>query len=54
MKDREFLAEAERAKLDILPVDGATVAEMVAALAATPPDVVERVRRILAGQGGGK
>jgi len=50
MRDRDFLADAERMKLDILPVDGETVAEMVAGLAATPPDVVERVRNILAGQ----
>ncbi len=54
MKDPEFLADAERAKLDILPVDGETVATMVASLAATPPDVVARVRRILAGPAGGK
>lgn len=50
MKDPEFLADAARAKLDILPVSGEVVAEMVAGLAATPPDVVDRVRRILAGQ----
>ncbi len=50
MKNKEFLADAERAKLDILPVDGETVADMVAGLAATPPDVVARVRKILAGQ----
>jgi tripartite-type tricarboxylate transporter receptor subunit TctC len=50
MKDRDFLADADRAKLDVLPVDGETVAEMVSALAATPPDVIQRVRNILSGQ----
>lgn len=48
MKDPEFLADAERAKLDILPVNGEDVAEMISGLSATPPDVVERVRKILA------
>ena len=50
MKDRDFLADADRAKLDVLPVDGETVADMVSALAATPPDVVQRVRNILSGR----
>ena len=54
MKDPDFLADADRAKLDILPVSGEVVAEMVAGLAATPPEVVARVQKILAGQSSGK
>ena len=54
MKDPDFLADADRAKLDILPVGGEVVADMVAGLAATPPEVVARVQNILAGQPSGK
>lgn len=47
MRDPEFLAEASRSKLDVLPLSGEAVAEIVDGLAATPPDVIARVRRIL-------
>ncbi|MDB5533336.1 MAG: tripartite tricarboxylate transporter family receptor [Hyphomicrobiales bacterium] len=48
MVDPDFLADAKRTGLDILPMDGKTVARTVAELSATPPDVVSRVRAILA------
>jgi tripartite-type tricarboxylate transporter receptor subunit TctC len=46
MKDPTFLAEAEKLKLDIDPLNGKQVAELVAQVLATPKDVVERVRDI--------
>jgi hypothetical protein len=47
MKDPAFLAEAEKLKLDIDPLSGAQVAELIAQVAATPPDVATRVREAL-------
>jgi tripartite-type tricarboxylate transporter receptor subunit TctC len=47
MKDPAFLAEAEKLKLDIDPISGAQVAELIAQVAATPPDVAARVREAL-------
>jgi tripartite-type tricarboxylate transporter receptor subunit TctC len=46
MKDPAFLAEAETLKLDIDPLNGKQVSELVAQVIATPKDVVERVRGI--------
>lgn len=51
MKDAEYLAEADKLKLDIDPVSGEKVAELVRNVMATPPDVVERVRQALASTG---
>ena len=46
MKDPAFLAEAEKLKLEIDPLNGKQVSELVAQVLATPKDVVERVRDI--------
>jgi tripartite-type tricarboxylate transporter receptor subunit TctC len=46
MKDPAFLAEAEKLKLDVDPLNGKQVSELVAQVLATPKDVVERVRDI--------
>jgi tripartite-type tricarboxylate transporter receptor subunit TctC len=46
MKDPAFLAEAEKLKLDIDPLNGAQVSALVTRVLATPKDVVERVRNI--------
>jgi len=46
MKDPAFLAEAEKLKLDIDPLNGVQVSELVARVLATPKNVVERVRDI--------
>jgi tripartite-type tricarboxylate transporter receptor subunit TctC len=46
VKDREFLADAERSKLDITPIDGAAVRAILAKMAATPRAVIERYNRI--------
>ena len=44
MKDKEFLAEADRLKIEIDPVTGEQIGEMLANMAKTPADVVARVR----------
>ena len=46
VKDRDFLADAERAKLDITPIDGNAVRDIIMKMAATPKDVIARYNRI--------
>jgi tripartite-type tricarboxylate transporter receptor subunit TctC len=46
VKDREFLADAERSKLDITPIDGEAVRTIIAKMAATPRAVIERYNQI--------
>ena len=46
VKDREFLADAERSKLDITPIDGDAVRTILTKMAATPRAVIERYNRI--------
>jgi len=45
-KDKDFLADAERAKLDITPIDGAQVRAIIVKMAATPKDVIARYNQI--------
>jgi tripartite-type tricarboxylate transporter receptor subunit TctC len=45
MADPEFLAEGKRLKLDINPVSGARLTEIVVNLINTPPDVVEKAKK---------
>lgn len=47
VKDPEFLADAEKLKLDISPISGANTAAVVEKFYATPPDVVKKVRGAL-------
>jgi tripartite-type tricarboxylate transporter receptor subunit TctC len=47
MVDKEFLAEAERVRIDIEPLSGAKVQDVVARLYATPPAIVERARKAI-------
>ncbi len=47
LQDKEFLAEAAALSLDIEPMTGEQVAELVANVSATSPTVVERVRAAL-------
>jgi tripartite-type tricarboxylate transporter receptor subunit TctC len=47
LKDPQFLAEAEKAKLEIDPVDGAGIEKMVNGLYEIEPAVVSRVKQIL-------
>jgi tripartite-type tricarboxylate transporter receptor subunit TctC len=48
LKDPAFLAEAEKAKLEIDPMSGEEVTNLVAQLTRTAPAVAERVRNALA------
>jgi len=47
MKDKQFLAEADKAKLEIDPVSGEEVQEIVREAYATPKDVVKRTSEIV-------
>jgi hypothetical protein len=47
MHDKEFLAEAEKAKLEIAPVSGADVQKLVQEIYATPPDIVRKTAEFL-------
>jgi len=47
MMDPQFLAEAAKLRVDISPLPGAKVQEVVQALYATPRDVVEQARRAI-------
>jgi tripartite-type tricarboxylate transporter receptor subunit TctC len=44
LKDKEFLAEAVKVKLDVNPVTGEEVDRLIAQLYATPKDIVEETR----------
>jgi len=46
-KDPELLAEAARMNLEISPLTGQEVQDLIAKLYATPPSVVEKVRDIM-------
>jgi tripartite-type tricarboxylate transporter receptor subunit TctC len=52
MRDAEFLAEAERAQIDIEISDAAETAKIVGGLYAAPRDVVQRVQTALQQAGG--
>jgi len=47
MRDKEFLAEAEKEQLEISAMSGEEVAELVTKVNATPPAIVERVKHAL-------
>jgi tripartite-type tricarboxylate transporter receptor subunit TctC len=51
MKDPEFLAEADRLKLEIEPMTGEVLQDMVVKISATPPAVAQQVRDALAHAG---
>ena len=50
MKDPELKAEADKLKLEVAPVAGAEMQELVDQLYASPPDVIELVRKINSAQ----
>src|SRR3954468_8897024 len=41
MKDKEFLAEAEKAQLEITPIDGVALQKLVAEVYKTPPEIAK-------------
>jgi tripartite-type tricarboxylate transporter receptor subunit TctC len=47
LKDPALIAEADKSKIEIDPLPGEEVAELVKQVSATPPDVVARVRTAL-------
>ena len=47
MKDKEFLADAEKLKLDVDPLTGEQVAALVEQVAHTAPETAARVRAAL-------
>ena len=44
MKDAEYLADADKMRIDISPLPGPKVQEIVSKLHATPKDIVEKAR----------
>jgi tripartite-type tricarboxylate transporter receptor subunit TctC len=44
LKDPGFLAEADKLKLEVNPVNGEAVAKLIAELYATPKDIVEEAK----------
>jgi tripartite-type tricarboxylate transporter receptor subunit TctC len=47
MTDKEFLADAEKAQLEITPVDGAGIQKLVAEVYQTPPEVAKKAAEML-------
>ena len=47
MKDPAFVAEANTAKLDLLPVSGEELQKIVADIVSTPPHIVARLKSVL-------
>ena len=47
MRDAQFLADAQKTRIDINPLGGAALQDLVAKIYATPKGVVERAKEIL-------
>ena len=47
VKDRDFLSDAEKSRLDILPSSGERVQEVVEKLFATPKETIKRAKEII-------
>jgi tripartite-type tricarboxylate transporter receptor subunit TctC len=47
MRDKDFLADAETMRIDISPLSGAKVQELVQKLYAAPKDMVARARQAI-------
>jgi tripartite-type tricarboxylate transporter receptor subunit TctC len=48
MKDKDFLADAEKTDIDIIPMEGELVAKMWTEFASTPPAIVARAKAVTA------
>ena len=47
MKDAEFIADVEKAKLQLKPETGEALAELVERIYKTPRDVIDRVANLI-------
>jgi hypothetical protein len=47
MKDKDFLADAEKAQLEITPVSGDALQKLVSEIYQTPPAVVKKAAELL-------
>jgi tripartite-type tricarboxylate transporter receptor subunit TctC len=47
LQDKDFVAEAEKAKLEVTPVDGAAIQALVQEIYATPPAIVQKTAGLL-------
>jgi tripartite-type tricarboxylate transporter receptor subunit TctC len=47
VKDKQYLAEADKMKIDIAPLGGAKVQEIVQRLHTTPKDIVQKARQVI-------
>jgi hypothetical protein len=47
MQDKDFLADAEKAQLEITPVSGEEVQKLVTEVYATPPEIAKKAAAIL-------
>ena len=47
MRDKDFLTDAETMRIDISPLSGAKVQELVQKLYAAPKDMVARARQVI-------
>ena len=47
MQDKEFLADAERTRIDVVPTTGEKVQQLVEQLYATPKATVERAKDLI-------
>ena len=47
MQDEQFLADAKKLRIDVSPLPGATVQELMQKFYATPKNVVEQARRAI-------
>ena len=49
--DKDYLAEAEKLRIEIAPLSAATIMETLRKLASAPPDVLEQLRKIRSASG---
>ena len=47
MQDADFLADAEKQKLDVEPQDGASLAALIKKVYATPKPIVDKVAELI-------
>jgi hypothetical protein len=52
MNDEALLADAKKKKFDLDPLDGEELEALAKEIMVQPPDVIERVKKVLANEGG--